>query len=94
MDSELRRQSLTSVAYWAVTVACVCVAVGEWIRSGTGATFVVACALSGIFACVSVLSTVRCVRIRSRIGKEEVAFIAVKDGEYKKEPPVRGKRPF
>jgi hypothetical protein len=63
-------------------------------RQGTDTTFVVSVVLSVLLASVFVLALVRCIRVRSRVGKAEVSFIAVRSGEYKKEPPLRGKRPL
>lgn len=94
MDSDLRRQALTTAAYGFATAACICVASSRMARQGTDTTFVVSVVLSVLLASVFVLALVRCIRVRSRVGKAEVSFIAVRSGEYKKEPPLRGKRPL
>lgn len=94
MDSDLRRQVLIAAAYGFATVACVCVALSRMVRQGADATFVVSVVLSALLALVFILALVKCIRVRSRVGKVEVSFIAVKSGEYKKEPPLRGKRPL
>ena len=93
-DSDLRRNVLTAVAYGLAAAASTCIALAEWIRSESTlvlvATIVLAILLWSVFAAM----VIRCVRIRSRVGKAEVSFIAVRSGEYKKEPPLRGKRPL
>ena len=92
-DSDLRRQVLVAVAYGASAIACICIALSEWIRSGQGTVALASGVLSVLLFAVFIAMVFRCARIRSRVGKSEVSFISIRDGEPKKSPPVRGKRP-
>ena len=92
-DSDLRRQVLVAVAYGASAIACICIALSEWIRSGQGTVALASGVLSVLLFAVFVAMVFRCARLRSGAGKAEVSFITLKDGVQKKEPPVLGKPP-
>ena len=92
-DSDLRRNVLTAVAYGSAAAASTCIALAGWLRSEPTSVLVMASILSVLLWSAFAAMVVRCVKIRSRVGKAEVSFITVKGGEAKKEPPVVGKRP-
>lgn len=93
MDSELRRHILSAAAYGFAALACACVAFAEWERSNLGAGFYASIFLAVALLIALVLTCAYAVRLGSRAGKVEVTFISVKDGAFRKEPPVVGKRP-
>ena len=93
MDSDVRRQALIVAAFGFATMACICIALADWLRSGVSNALVASCVLSVLSFLAFLFMCVRYAKIRSRVGKAEVSFISIKDGVPKKEPPVHGKRP-
>ena len=92
-DSDLRRQVLIAAAYGFAAAACICITAAEWSRSGASTMAIATAVLSALLVLAFLAMSVRCARIRSRVGKSEISFISIRDGEPKKSPPVRGKRP-
>ena len=92
-DSDLRRNVLTAVAYGSAAAASTCIALAGWLRSEPVSILVATAILSALLWSAFAIMVVRCVKVRSRIGKAEISFIMLKGGEAKKEPPVVGKRP-
>ena len=93
MDSDLRRAMLTAASCGFVAAACICITVAGRLRGQQEVIVFASATLSLLFLLVFILTFVRCLRVRSMVGKAEISFVTLKDGEYKKEPPVVGKRP-
>ncbi|MGN1044381.1 MAG: hypothetical protein ACI4Q9_00285 [Candidatus Methanomethylophilaceae archaeon] len=93
MDSELRRFVLTATALFFASLACICFAVPYRDGGLLQPMFAIPVTLAAILAIAFVSVALRCVRIRSMVGKAEVSFVCMSRGEYTKEPPISGKRP-
>lgn len=93
MDSELRRFVLIALSLGFASLACVCFAVPNLDGDPLKPVFMISVTAAAILAIACVSVSVRCVRIRSMIGKAEVSFVYMSRGEYTREPPIVGKRP-